>query len=199
MTKSNLNLKYLGDFAGLYGVIGQCGFPRNVVDLGQVLDAPSDVDVRTPIESARDEALMERRRWNLLVGRESSFFISWAVERLDLLARGLLSRVIGITSRNRSGFPPWVLILHHHPLAFLMLTVFRGSLTNLIVTCPGEQFFVTENDVFLGDTGVHSPDDEIVSWRERRFHVYEAFSLDARSHLSVPVETFYTPLLEIAN
>ena len=48
---------------------------------------------------------------------------------------------------------------HHHPLAFSMLMVFRGSLTNLFVTCLDEQFLVTENDFFLGDMGVHSRAD----------------------------------------
>ena len=56
------------------------------------MDAPSNDDVRTLVESARDEALMERRRQNLLVDRETSLFVSWTCERLDLPARGLLSR-----------------------------------------------------------------------------------------------------------
>ena len=64
------------------------------------MDALSDEDVRTLAESARDEALMERRRRNL------SFFNSWTGERLDLLAHGLLSRVMGISSRSRTAHTP---------------------------------------------------------------------------------------------
>ena len=64
---------------------------------------------------------------------------------------------------------------------------------------------VNENDVFHGDMGVHSradgsrvrrsevADEEVVSFRERRFHADEAFSRDernpdARSHRSVSVD-----------
>ena len=36
-----------------------------VVNLEQIMDATSGEDVRTLVESACDEALMERRRWNL--------------------------------------------------------------------------------------------------------------------------------------
>ena len=70
------------------------------------MDAPSDDTTthhtRTLVESARGEALTERRRWNLMVDREPSFFISWTGERLDLPARGLLSRVLGVATRSRT-------------------------------------------------------------------------------------------------
>ena len=36
---------------------------------------------------------------------------------------------------------------------------FLGLLVNLFVTCLDEQCFVTDNDVFLGDMGVHSRAD----------------------------------------
>ena len=61
-----------------------------------------------------------------------------------------------------------------------MLMVPRGSLSSVLVTCLGGANFVTEEDVFLDDMGVHFrggvsrvrisevADDEIVSWRERR-------------------------------
>ena len=79
----------------------------------------------------------------------------------------------------------------------------------------GRSVFVTENDVLLGDTGVHSradgsrvriskvADEEIVSWRERRFHAYEALARDernsdARSHRSVPVDNNLHITLEIS-
>ena len=54
----------------MYEVMGQSDYPRNVVNLELVVDAPSDEDVRTLVESARDEALMERRRHSLVVNRE---------------------------------------------------------------------------------------------------------------------------------
>ena len=185
------------------------------------MDAPTK-DVRSLVESARGEALVERRRRNLVVDREPSFLNSWTGERLDLLARGLLSRVMGITSRSRTAFPPVEVSLQREtalpvssqstPPSARVSNVdgFRGSLMNLFVTCLDEQFFVTENDVFLGAMGVHSQadgsrvrisqvaDEEIVSWHELRFHAYEAFSrsernADARSHQSVPVDNIPHP------
>ena len=83
--------------AGLCDVTGQSDYQRSVVNLEQIMDAPSDEDVRKLVESAREEALMERRRLNLVVDREPSFFISWTGEQLNVLARGLLSRVMGNT------------------------------------------------------------------------------------------------------
>ena len=38
------------------------------------MDAPSDDDMRTLVESSRGESLMERCRLNLVVNREPSFF-----------------------------------------------------------------------------------------------------------------------------
>ena len=70
--------------------MGQSDYPRSVVNLEQIMDAVSDEDVRTLFESARHEALMERRRRNLVVDREPSFYVFWTGERLDLPARGLL-------------------------------------------------------------------------------------------------------------
>ena len=49
---------------------------------------------------------MERRRRCLVVDREPSSFNSWTGERLDLLARGSLSLVMGISSRSRTALPP---------------------------------------------------------------------------------------------
>ena len=54
----------------------------------------------------------------------------------------------------------------------------------------GRAVFVTENDVFLGDMGVHSRTD---GSRVRRLHAYEAVSRserkpDARSHWSVSID-----------
>ena len=142
-----------------FGGFGQCGWRvrchgavlllRNVVNLEQITDAPSKDEVPSLIESAREEALMERRRQNLVVNREPSFYTCWTGERLDVPTRGLLSRVMGVASRSRTAFPPpevslernpWFLSQHHHPPTSSMLMVLRGSLTNSLVTRFGEQF-----------------------------------------------------------
>ena len=65
--------------AGLFDVTGQSDYPRSVVNLDQIMDAPSEDDIPTLVESSRDEALMERRRLNLVVNRDISF--SHVVER----------------------------------------------------------------------------------------------------------------------
>ena len=83
---SRLILKGLGKVAGLYDVTGQSDHPRNVVNLEQIMDGPSDDDIRTLVESARDEALIEHRRPNSVVNLELSISISWLRERLDVLA-----------------------------------------------------------------------------------------------------------------
>ena len=49
--------------------------------------------------------LVEHRHRNVAVDRAPSSFISWTGGRLDLPARGLLSRM-GITSRSRTVFQP---------------------------------------------------------------------------------------------
>ena len=49
---------------------------------------------------------MERRRRNLVADRASPrSFTSRTGERLDMIARGLLSRVMGLTSRSRTALP----------------------------------------------------------------------------------------------
>ena len=55
---SGLILEGLGNVAGLFDVTGESDFPRSVVDLGQIMDAPSNEDVRALVECARDGALM---------------------------------------------------------------------------------------------------------------------------------------------
>ena len=65
--KSRLNLKHLGNIAGLYDVTGQSGYQRNVVDLDQIMDATRGGGIWTLVESARDETLNEHRRWNPVV------------------------------------------------------------------------------------------------------------------------------------
>ena len=63
-------------------------------------------DVRTLVESARGEALMERRHPNLVVNREPSLFLSWTGEQPDMPTRGLLSRVMGVATRSCPAFTP---------------------------------------------------------------------------------------------
>ena len=64
----------MGSAAGSYDVTDVADDPRSVVDLEQIMDAPSGEDILTPVESARGEPLVERRRRNLVVNREPSFF-----------------------------------------------------------------------------------------------------------------------------
>ena len=80
----------------------------------------------------------------------------------------------------------------------------------LFVTCLDEQFlslrmtssWVTWVRTFVSDESrahiSQVADDEIVSWRERRFHAHEVFSRierksDARGHRPVSVEKPFTP------
>ena len=97
------------------------------------MDAPSDDDTRTLVESSRGESLMERCRLNLVVNRESSFFSSsWPGEQLDWLVRKLLSRVMSVASGSLVALPPAEVSFENdaalpvssqsappHPLAFL--------------------------------------------------------------------------------
>ena len=78
-------LKDLGDVAGLLDVTGQLDCPRSVIDLEQIMGAPSDEDVQALVASASDEALVERRRRNFAADRDPPSFLSWTGWRLDLL------------------------------------------------------------------------------------------------------------------
>ena len=143
-----------------------------------------------------------------MVDREASFLISWTGERLDLPARDLSHEpwvshhgAVLLSHLLRFHSNVWILNLHHHPLAFPMFIVFRESSQNLFVTCLGDQFFVTENDVVcisraMGRkfafhrslTKKFSLGGSVVG-----FHAYEVFSRternsDARGHRSVPIE-----------
>ena len=69
------------------------------------MDVPSDVDIRSLVESARGEGVIKRRRRNLVVSCEPAFSIYWPGERLDVPALGLLSCVMGVASRSRAAFP----------------------------------------------------------------------------------------------
>ena len=62
------------------------------------MDASSDDNIRTLVESARDEALSDHRRRDLVADCEPSGSISSPDERFDVPALGLLSRVVGVAS-----------------------------------------------------------------------------------------------------
>ena len=81
-----------------------------------------------------------------MVNREPSFFISWTGERLDVPARGLLSRVMGVASRTHTAIPPYEVTLERE-------AALPMSLTSLLVTCLGEQFLSLRMLFFLGDLG----------------------------------------------
>ena len=98
-------LDELGSAAFRYNDTGQSDYPRNVVNLNQTMDAPSDDDMRTFVGSACEEALLERRRRHLMTSRKLSFSLSWIKKRLDVTAHELLSRVMGVASRSRGALP----------------------------------------------------------------------------------------------
>ena len=159
----------------------------------------SNEDVWTLVESARGEALMEHRRRNLVVSREPSFFLSWTGEQLDMPTCGLLSRVMSVATRSRPVSPPAEASLEREtalpvsaqstPASASVFNVDGFSRVNdePIRDLLGRTVVVTEDDVFLGDMGVHSrsdgsrvriahfADDLVVSWHERRVRVYELF------------------------
>ena len=148
---------------GSFDVTGQSDSPRQrLFNWEQIMDAPSGEDERSLIVSAREEALVERRRQNTVVDREPSSFISWTGERLGLPAHGLLSRM-SITTRSRTALPPAEASLEHEdglPVSSQSIPpVVRVSNVdgfswvidehvrdNMFVTCLDEQLFVTEND-----------------------------------------------------
>ena len=70
--------------AGLYDVTGESDYLRNVVNLERIIDAPSDKDAWTLVESARGEALMECRRGNIVDNHGPSLLFSWTGEQLDM-------------------------------------------------------------------------------------------------------------------
>ena len=95
----------LPNIVGLYDSAGQSGYPRNVVNLEQTMDVTNDEDVRTLVESARDDTLSEHHRRDSVSNCESSASTYRAYERLEVSVRGLLSRVNGVASRSRATFP----------------------------------------------------------------------------------------------
>ena len=205
-----------GDFVVYVGGFGQCGWSvrcHGTVSLStkrrfyveQIIDAPSNVDVRSLVVSAREKALMKRRRWNFVVNREPSFFISWTGERLDPPARGLLSRVIGITSRSRTVFQPAEVSLEREtalpvssqcapPSARVSnIDGFSWVIGEPVRDMLGRKFLSLRMMSFWVTWGVQSradgsrvrisqvADEELVFLREGRFHAYEAFSRNERN------------------
>ena len=85
--------------AVLYDVtsLGDC--TRCVVNMEQFMGALGDEDVRALVESAREGALVERRRRDLAVDREPALFLAWTC------ARGLISRVLRSANRSRLVVP----------------------------------------------------------------------------------------------
>ena len=74
---SRLICEDLGSVAGLYEVAGQSGYSLNVFNLEQIMDAPSDDDIRTLVESSRDETLNDVAR------------VLWSIMNLRFPFRGL--------------------------------------------------------------------------------------------------------------
>ena len=93
-------LEELGKVSGLESVTLQSGYQRNAVILEHIMNAQCFDGISMLGESARGESFMERRCLSLVVNREPLLFIFWNGEKLDVLARRLLSRVI-LLSHNR--------------------------------------------------------------------------------------------------
>ena len=127
----------------------------------------TDEHVLTLVGSARGEVLSEHRRRNPVANCEPSDAILLASERLDVPARGLLSRVNCVASRGRTVFSPAEVSLKREaalPMrsqsASQSARVFNvdGSSQVFVerVGCmSGRANFVTEQGVFLESMGVH--------------------------------------------
>ena len=159
-------LKDLGDVAGLLDVTGQLDCPRSVIDLEQIMGAPSDEDVQALVASASDETLVERRRRNFAADRDPPSFLSWTGWRLDLLASGLLSRAMDLTPWSRTAFPPVEVSLQREAaLPMSSRSVPRSVRVSIIdgfepVRDMLERaVFVTEIDVSSSDMGIHCRPD----------------------------------------
>ena len=101
-----MSLKDFVNTAGFYDVARQSGYPRNVVNLQEILDTPSDDDIRTLVESARDEAPSEYRRGGPEANCDLSGSIFRPGERLNVPALRHWSRVVGVASLIRAIFTP---------------------------------------------------------------------------------------------
>ena len=75
------------------------------VNLEQIMDVTNDEDVRTLVESAREDTLSEHRRRDSVVNCESSASTYRTYERLEVSVRKLLSRVNDVVSRSRATLP----------------------------------------------------------------------------------------------
>ena len=108
-------------------------------------------DIWMLVESVRGESLVERRCLNLVVNREPSFFTTWTVDGLDVLARGLLSRVMGVAPRSQTVLSPSEVSLEGEaalpetsqsapPSAHVLdVNGFSWVIDELVVTWLGEQ------------------------------------------------------------
>ena len=93
-------LEDFGNLSGLFDVTGQADYPRSKE---QITDAPSKEAVRSLIVSVRVEALVERRRQNLVVDRVPSSFFPGLVNDTTCLRVDCTHEWV---SRSRTAFPP---------------------------------------------------------------------------------------------
>ena len=115
-----------------------------------------------------------------------------------------------ITSRSRAVFPPAEVSLEREaalrvssqstPLSTRGSKIdgFSWVIHESVRDILGRAVFVTERADGSRVRISQVADEEIVSWRERRFHAHEAFSgsgrnADARGHRSVPVDNNLFP------
>ena len=148
--------------------------------LEQMTDALGNDGGRLLVESARVEALMERCRRNLVIDRETSSFLGlvndatclrvdysrelWVshhgVARLSHLLRFplLVCSTAGFSLEREAALP--VSSQSTPPSGRVSkLMVFSWVIDEPVRDMLGRAVFVTENDVYLGDMGVHSRPD----------------------------------------
>ena len=136
-----------GSVAGLYDVTGQSDFTRNIVNLEQMMFAPSVDDISTLVESAVTRLCLNVLAVKLWSVTNFRFPFPGLVNDLTCLRLDCchVSWVSHLGVALPCHFPKFhlsmmlfcrlILSHFHHPLAFSMLMCFRGSLSNLFVTC----------------------------------------------------------------
>ena len=138
-------------------VTGLADCPRRVINLEQLMDAPSDEDVRTLVGSSRGEALMERRRRNLVVNRELLVSFLRVVKNWTCLpvhcSRGprVSQHGVALFSHPLRPKPP--------PARVFNVDGSSRVIDETISDVLGRAVLVTEDDVILEDVSVHSRSD----------------------------------------
>ena len=203
----------LGSAANLYGVTRLSGYLRSVVNPKHIMDARSDEDVQSLVGFGED--LVERRRRNLVVSREPSFFLPWIGKQLEMPTRGVFSRVMGVATPSRPAFPPAEALLEREtalPVSaqstLPSALVFYVDGFSWVIDEPfrdilGRAVLFTEDDVFLENVCVHSRSGESALRMLQTMKLFPGTNVGfVCTSCSVTGQvclntTGYTPLLEI--